>query len=387
MMSPLLLFSAYLNDKTEKAGIDRLLIANKTNAAIIEALSSLKWIKSSAREHETIRRQNINLTRMLTAQERDVQYQSAMNSVPEAFIVLVIVIIIFTTQNYKIIVPADFILFMILIFRAQRFLTLAQTMRQKMFSHLPSYITCLEMMNNASAQKESTQKSDKTIDGFSSLSLQNVSFSYHPDTPILSDVDLVIPARGMIAITGVSGAGKTTLTDLLSGLVSPTSGRILIDGQDFSEIDLLSWRKNIAYVPQDPVLFNDTILENIRYGLEHLDTNNIEKSLIAANAYEFVKRMPAGLDTVVGDRGSFLSGGQRQRIALARAFVSKPLMMILDEPTSALDDASDQAICNSLMELKKYFVIVSIAHRESTINLADAVYKIEHGKLRLVRKD
>jgi ATP-binding cassette subfamily C protein len=197
----------------------------------------------------------------------------------------------------------------------------------------------------------------------------------------LHGIDLSIPVNGMITIVGHSGAGKTTMMDLISGLLRPTAGRILIDGVPLDEIDLRHWRRQIGYVPQDPVLLHDTIRTNIVIGNPDVTPTDVEAALRAAGAEEFVAALPQGIDTVVGERGGKLSGGQRQRIAIARALAHRPRLLILDEATSALDAASEAAVCQTLAGLRGQVAILAISHRPALAALADRVYRLDHGIL------
>jgi len=182
-------------------------------------------------------------------------------------------------------------------------------------------------------------------------------------------------------ITGTSGSGKTTLTDLLLGLYQPQGGKILIDGVPLSEIDLQAWRRLIGYVPQDPILFHDTILANVTLGDPSLGEEEVRQALQAAGAWDFVSAQPEGLERVVGEKGAKLSGGQRQRIALARALAARPRLLILDEVTSALDPDTERDICRNIDALSADFTILAITHGEAWTEIADQVYRLDHGSV------
>jgi ATP-binding cassette, subfamily C, bacterial len=212
------------------------------------------------------------------------------------------------------------------------------------------------------------------------IQLESLSFRYTPDGPrILADIDLAITPGTTTAIVGVSGAGKTTLVDLVMGLLTPTAGRILVDGIPCStQAD--SWRRGIAYVPQDTFLFHDTIRANLRWAVADATDQDIASALAMAAA-EFVFELPDGLDTVVGDRGIRLSGGERQRIALARALLRRPLLLVLDEATSALDSENERRIFEAIQRLHGHMTIVLITHRVSTVFGADVIHVLEGGRL------
>jgi ATP-binding cassette subfamily C protein len=213
---------------------------------------------------------------------------------------------------------------------------------------------------------------------------ENVHFSYGSESDVLSGISLEIPRGHFVAIHGKSGSGKTTLVDLLVGLHHPEYGRILVDGVPLSELDLDAWRKQVGYVPQETLLFNTSILENVTLGDPALSTDDAEEALRLAQAWEFVEATPMGLHTGVGERGGNLSGGQRQRLALARALVAKPSVLILDEVTTALDPEAEQAICSTLRMLAGSITIISISHQPALRAVADLVYGIDSGQVELL---
>ena len=196
-------------------------------------------------------------------------------------------------------------------------------------------------------------------------------------------MSIEIPVNSFTSITGPSGAGKSTLLDLLCGLAEPQSGEILIDGISLHEIDLRHWRRMIGYVSQDTILLHDTILSNILIGAPDLTQADAEQALQQAGAWDFVCSLPAGLLTVVGERGGLLSGGQRQRIAIARALAHRPLFLLLDEPTSALDPDSEKVICETLQRLAQSHTIIAVSHQPAVINAADRIFTLSKGKAEL----
>lgn len=213
--------------------------------------------------------------------------------------------------------------------------------------------------------------------------LENVSFRYEAAQPsvALSAVDLAIPARAVVALCGHSGAGKSTVADLLLGLLSPSSGRVLIDGVELSGEPLHRWRRSVGYVPQETFLFHETIRANLLWAQPDATEAELRVALRAAAAEEFVDRLPRGLDTVVGDRGVRLSGGERQRIALARALLGRPTLLLLDEATSALDPQNERLVRDAIERLHGELTIVLIAHRLSTVRMADRIVVLESGRV------
>ncbi|MGH9405515.1 MAG: ABC transporter ATP-binding protein [Terriglobia bacterium] len=212
------------------------------------------------------------------------------------------------------------------------------------------------------------------------LLFDDVEFRY-ADAAILQGVSLRIRKGEVVAIVGSSGAGKTTLANLIPRFFDVTSGRILFDGHDLRDVTLSSLRSQIGIVTQETVLFNDTAIENIAYGRAHIDRRSVEEAAQAALAHDFIMEMPQGYDTVIGERGQRLSGGQRQRIAIARALLKNSPILILDEATSALDTESELLVQSALGNLMAGRTVLVIAHRLSTVRRADRIVVLDRGRV------
>jgi ATP-binding cassette subfamily B protein len=213
------------------------------------------------------------------------------------------------------------------------------------------------------------------------IAFENVSFSYAPDRPVLHDVSFAIAAGTSVGIEGATGAGKSTLINLLTRLYDPAAGRILLDGVDLRDYRRDDLRRQFAVVLQESVLFSASIIENIAYAVQNASREQIVAAARAANAHEFIERLPQGYDTEVGERGVKLSGGQRQRIALARAFLKDSPVLILDEPTSGVDAHTEAAIVEALGRLQQGRTVIIISHRPSAVAQCSAMLRIEHGRI------
>ena len=208
-----------------------------------------------------------------------------------------------------------------------------------------------------------------------------VSFGYDPERLVLSGVDLAIAPDQNVAVIGHTGSGKTTLTALVPRFYDATEGRVLIDGIDVRDVTLASLRSQIAVISQDPFLFSTTVRENIAFGAASATDEEIESAARLAQAHEFIAKLPNGYDTVIGERGITLSGGQRQRIAIARAIVMNPRILILDDATASVDATTEARIRLGLREAMKGRTTLIVAHRLSTISLADEVVVLDHGRI------
>ncbi len=213
------------------------------------------------------------------------------------------------------------------------------------------------------------------------IELKNVTFSYEPNKPVLHEINLEIKAGEMIGLVGHSGAGKSTLTNIITRLYDVNEGEILIDGVNIKDIAFADLRPHIGMVLQDTYLFRGSIAENIAYARPEASNDDIIKAAKAANAHDFIIKMPDGYDTVLGVRKSNLSGGERQRISIARALLHNPKILILDEATASVDTDTERQIQEALERLVKGRTTIAIAHRLSTLRNADRLVVVEKGKI------
>ncbi len=236
-----------------------------------------------------------------------------------------------------------------------------------------------EILDTAPLIKEDPHPvSKKTVER--EIEFEQVSFSYVPEKEVLHDLSLKVPARKLVALVGPSGAGKSTFLDLLARFHDPGGGRIMLDGVELKKISLADLRGLFGIVPQEVILFNETVRYNIAYGLENIPLAAIQEAARLANAAGFIEKMPEGYDTAVGDRGLRLSGGERQRIALARVILRNPQVLILDEATSSLDSESERLVQEALTQILPGRTTFVIAHRLSTVQQADLILVMENGR-------
>jgi ATP-binding cassette subfamily B protein len=214
-----------------------------------------------------------------------------------------------------------------------------------------------------------------------SIEFEGIQFGYTPDREVLKDVGFSVPAGHKVAVVGASGSGKSTLVKLLFRFYDPDAGRITIDGQDIREVTQSSLRRVIGIVPQDTVLFNDTIFENVRYGNPDATEEEVQTAIRLAHLDAFIRSLPRGGETMVGERGLKLSGGEKQRVSIARTILKRPPIMVFDEATSSLDSKSEQAILQALREISRDHTSLVIAHRLSTVVDADTIMVLDGGSI------
>jgi ATP-binding cassette subfamily B protein len=237
-----------------------------------------------------------------------------------------------------------------------------------------------EVLESPDLEVNNGKKSVESVNGV--VEFSNVNFRYPTNhKSSLSDISFSAAPGKMIALVGPSGSGKSTLINLVIGFLRPTQGSIRMDGADYKDLDLRTVRKFLSVVPQESVLFDGTIAENISYGLSDVSSSEVESALRDANAWEFVQAFDDGVDTLVGERGARLSGGQKQRLAIARALIRDPRILILDEATSALDSESEKLIQDALSRLMKDRTTFVVAHRLSTVQEADQILVLDEGRI------
>jgi subfamily B ATP-binding cassette protein MsbA len=349
-------------------------------AEITDTMGGAKVVKSAAMERLARNRLDVLVRRLAHIDVRLGILKGVLESTYEPAFATFMVLMIFVASQVVDVSNSALMLFALLSFRMVQRGQALQGLIQGLGQATPGFDRLLEVEGEAIAHRERTSGDEfgGLKDG---IELRHVSYSYGRGEQVLEDVSLTLPARAVTAFVGFSGGGKTTLLDLLSGLLQPTDGSILVDGTPLDAYTLSSWRSRIGYVTQETLLFDDTIAANISWGLVDVSEEDIREAAQVAGIHEAIEAMPNGYQTMVGERGMELSGGQRQRIALARALARKPDLLLLDEATSELDADSEQHIQTAVQELKRHVTVVTVAHRLSSIVGAERIYVFDKGRL------
>jgi len=384
----LIVFTGKYTKKAKRLGFQAADLSQGHLANITDQLNGIKEIKSNNLEESRL---NWFHSLLEEIQDRQCDYaylnmtSQLVYKISSAILIAVFVFVSIRVFN----TPLDQLILVIVIISRlwPRFMTVQSNMEQiatniQAFKELAQLEKeCKEVRDLA--VKDNRPQGSKLTRIEKVMECRNIFFRYNRKEQIyaLQDITLQIPSQCTTAIVGPSGAGKSTLIDILMGLMQPEKGCVLIDGVPLRSNNIFSLRRLISYVPQDPFLFNGSIRENLLLVEPEASEEEIWNALEFSASAEFVKKLPQGLETVVGDRGVRLSGGERQRLVLARAILRKPLILVLDEATSSLDTQNEAKIQEVLNRLKGTMTIIVIAHRLSTVRNADQVIVLDHGKV------
>ncbi len=349
-----------------------------------EALANQGIVKAYRAEKREAQRFTEVAKRIVRANLRSASIAGASPPTIEMIGMIFVVLLLFFGQREIIaerMNTAQFVTFLFFLFRSYDPMRKLSRLQNSMEQALAAAHHVWEVMDEARSHQGKTRRS-RPAPLKKEIELQNVSFGYGNESrSVLRDVNLKIKAGTLVALVGESGGGKSTLTKLLPRFHDPSSGAVFWDGVDLRDTTISSLRKQIALVTQETVLFNDTVRHNIAYGKPDATDVEIEEAALIAFAHDFIRELPNGYDTIVGERGIFLSGGQRQRLAIARAILVNAPVLILDEATSALDAESERLVQRAIGNLVRNRTTLVIAHRLSTVRRADVIVVMEAGRI------
>jgi ABC-type multidrug transport system fused ATPase/permease subunit len=355
---------------------------NESYSVIGERISAVRLIKMLGQEPAETHRVRDVVRKLADAQVRIAVFSGIIEVTIDPLLMFTVFAIIFVGSQYLHADLATLGLFLFILLRLNQKAKDFNGGRQSLSSLIDSLISVRDVIDRAKKSRQIRGGKVKFEGVDECIRFDNVSFTYgdESDGMVLKGVDLEIPARSQTAIVGRSGAGKSTLVDLIPRLRDVTAGRILFDGRPIQDFDLRSLRRSVGFMTQDAILFDDTIHNNLVYGLDREPSQEeIEHALAAGYCTQFVDDLPNGLETRIGDRGTRLSGGQRQRLSLARVFLQDPDVLILDEPTSALDSESEEFIQKALESVRHRKTLIVIAHRLSTVQRSDQIVVLDYG--------
>ena len=381
---PMILLWARFRKRLRRGVLKVLDAVGEVAAQIQETVSGIRLVKASGAEAWEERRFRTVTQRHFKALSRNERWRKFFSPATEVVTAASILVLVIYGSHLVLVersmAPAAFLTALLV---AARLMTPLKQVAQYPSIVQPGLAAAERAFELLDMPVEVMDRADaKHVEVFSrELRFEGVGFEYVPGTPVLSDVDLIVRPGEVVALVGPSGAGKSTLADLVPRFYDPTAGRVMLDGTDVRELSLNGLRGLLGIVTQETILFHDTVRANIAYGVEGASQEAVEAAARAAHAHEFIARLPAGYDTVLGERGTRLSGGQRQRIAIARALLRNPPILILDEATSALDTESERLVQEAIEQLMAHRTVLVIAHRLSTVRRADQIVVLEGGRI------
>lgn len=368
--------------KAKKAGKRQTKLLKYLLSLLTDTLQSIKPLKAMARENMAYAMLQTKTRSLNKVLQKQVFSKEALQALQEPLITVFFAFGIYVALVRWHLPLARVLLMTYMLTKVLKTLQKAQKEYQSLVIAESAYWSLWSKIEEAQeAQEFATGKIPPSFSH--SIRLEGILFSYE-ERFVLKNASLLFPKGSFSVITGASGVGKTTIVDLITGLLTPQEGAVWIDDLPLTKVDLRAWRRMIGYVPQETLLLHDTVLVNVTLGAPELTEQDVERALRDAGAWDFVTEMPEGIYSIVGERGMRLSGGQRQRITIARALVHKPQLLILDEATSALDPVSEADICRTLRGLKGKLTILAITHQKALFDAADRVFRLNNGEVRLV---
>lgn len=385
------IFIRITNRKNKQYGEDAQRQRRKMNKVVLEGISGIKELKVLGRENHFSEKYNASAVRAVMA----LRYKQIINQLPKPFMetlavtgmLLISIVLVLMNRNISSFVPVlalfgSATMRLLPVFKV--LMSSYTDIRYNLYAIDPVYDDLKLLEKNESGSLKNEKKITVEPYPFSSeIVFENVSYCYpQGKTQAIGNINLKIPKGAVVGFVGPSGAGKTTMVDILLGLLEPRQGRVFVDGQDIYK-DIKRWQMDVGYIPQFIHLSDDTIRRNIAFGIpdDEIDESKIKQSLKIAQLESLVRELPEGLDTVIREKGVRLSGGQRQRIGIARALYNNPNVLIMDEATSALDNITEKSVIEAIENLRGDRTIIIIAHRLTTVRKCDVIYLMNEGRI------
>lgn len=367
---------------TEKASVGVTAYNHEFQSYLIQAVHNFKYLKATDYFSKYKMKLKGIIDSIEVQQKKIGIYNSFLASTREPIVLIIVVIVILVQVNYLGGQMASIMASLLFFYRALNYLISLQTSWQGFVSHYGGIVAAMELMNEFDSIQEPVD-SKPSAGRLDTIDLSQMSFAYKPEIPVLRNIDLKIKPLKTMALVGGSGSGKTTMVNLIIGLLEPTEGKILVNGKDRTTIDKSAYRRRFGYITQEPVIFNDNIFNNVTFWEEKTPENvaRFNEAIRLANIETFVADLPNKENTKLGDNGMLVSGGQKQRISIARELYKNVDVLILDEATSALDSETERSIQENIDNLRGQYTIIIVAHRLSTVRKADEILVLDSGNV------
>lgn len=351
----------------------------KLLSTLIDGLRGIKTNKAMGMQGRLQNYLIVDIKQLAVMRKRIILSSAVLKNFQEPVQVLGLALALYFSTSYWVGGVEELLILILLFYRTGQRLGLLQAYSQQIATGIPPFLFVSRIIDNAKQEREDLD-SGETATLQESIVFERVSFAYGTRR-ILNEIDFEIKAGDFVTIVGSSGGGKTTLSDMLLRFNDPDEGILKIDGTDIAQLSKASLRRMIGYVPQESIMFHDSIRNNITFGDPNINDQDVEMALEKAGILSFVKQLPNGLAYVVGEHGGRLSGGQKQRLGLARALLHSPKILLLDEPTSALDKKSEDDILKTLNDIRGSVTIIAISHQQTFVNASDRKFLLKNGKI------
>jgi subfamily B ATP-binding cassette protein MsbA len=372
----------YIFKFTEKASVGVTAFNHEFQSYLIQAVHNFKYLKATDYFSKYKMKLKAIIDSIEEQQKKIGLYSAFMSSTREPIVLLVVVAVILIQVNLMGGQISTIMASLLFFYRALNYVISLQTSWQGFVSHYGGIVAAMELMDEFRNLKEPGEINNK-VSKIDNIRIENLQFAYNPKIPVLRDINLNIERLKTLALVGGSGSGKTTMVNLIIGLLEPTEGRFMINGIRRDEYDRSSYRRRFGYITQEPVIFSDDIFNNVTFWDERTP-ENIERfnhAIKMANINTFIDSLPEKENTKLGDNGILISGGQKQRISIARELYKEVDVLILDEATSALDSETERSIQENIDNLRGKYTIIIVAHRLSTVKKADKILVLEAGNV------
>lgn len=367
---------------TEKASVGVTAFNHEFQSYLIQAVHNFKYLKATDYFSKYKLKLKAIIDSIEVQQKKIGVYNAFLSSTREPIVLIIVVAVILVQVNYMEGSMATIMASLLFFYRALNYLISLQTSWQGFVAHYGGIVAAMELMDEFRSLQESTDQKPG-VDKIREIGLDHLTFAYKPEIPVLKSIDLKIDQLKTLALVGGSGSGKTTMVNLIIGLLEPSQGEILVNGEERSKFDKAAYRRRFGYITQEPVIFNDNIFNNVTFWDEKSPENvsRFQEAIRLANIDGFVDSLPDRENTKLGDNGMLVSGGQKQRISIARELYKNVDVLILDEATSALDSETERSIQENIDNLRGKYTIIIVAHRLSTVKKADRILVLDSGEI------
>jgi len=382
VIAPIILYLSNLIVRLSRPLAEKRIISqNYFNNFMIDNANLFKTIKAEGTEDTRINQSNAIIDSHKSIEIKQLLYNVFLAHFYNIIMIIGIAILSYIYTHYELSDGSTFLFNLLLMQRCGAYLKELQVKRKNMLQKIPSYQTCISLLEEIPEIETKPSRESFSAIPLQNITFENISFEYNKNAPVITNLNMNLPQTGLVAFIGESGSGKTTILDILSGLLSPSSGVIRIGNTTYPSLSDTTWNRLITYVSQNSYLFQGSVKDNLLFGTLNKTTQDIENALKKTSCHGFINKLPDGMDTIVKSGGSNFSGGERQRLGLARGLLRDSRIIILDEPSSSLDKKNETAIAKTLENLKKDYLIIVVTHSLDFVKNFDTIHLVKGGSI------